>query len=90
MIASLSKGALVDRAPEKTSKAIMDYLNRYGRAAIVELATNFEFSGEDLEALLKELEDSGQILRVPVGKGYFIEAFAASRSCDPVTGICRV
>lgn len=90
VIASLSNGALVDRAPEKTGKAIMDYLNRYGRAAIVELTTNFEISEEELEALLKELEDSRQILRVSAGNGYFIEAFVTAGNCDPVTGFCGV
>ncbi len=90
VIASLSKGALIDRAPEKTGTAIMDYLKRYGRAAIVELVTNFEFSEEELDARLRELEDSRQIRRVAAGNGYFIEACAASGSCDPVTGLCIV
>lgn len=85
VINSCTRGSILPRAPERTPEAILDYLSRYGRAAPVELAVNFELSDAALAAILEPLETTGRIRKVTAGNGFFVEIPATAGNCEPGT-----
>ncbi len=88
VIASLSEGQLQEHAPETSGQAILDFLQRDGRAATVELKAVFDLPSAELEDLLLTLTRQQQIQYMPVGNGGFWEVRTDAMSCDPLTRTC--
>ncbi|NKN34714.1 DsbA family oxidoreductase [Marichromatium bheemlicum] len=90
VIESLSAGALRWHAPQGGAEGVLDCLDRFGRAAPIELATILDLTPADLDRQLLDLERSGAIVRVSAGNGCLWERSCGGADCDPVTGLCRV
>ena len=88
VIETLTDGALQWRAPTPDADSLLGFLRTFGRAAPVELTTDFDLPTADLERLLAGLAAGGTIRRVAAGNGCFWEPLASSRTCDPVAGQC--
>jgi len=59
----------------------------YRKVAPVEIATNFDMSATEVDAIVESLRGQGLVRVVPVGNGRFIEPASDPLSCDPATGM---
>ena len=89
VIDTLTRGTLHPQAPEPTAQNVLDFLHAYRTAAPVEVATVFDLSPKECEAILEGLEAENRVRRVPAGNGYFLEPIAGA-SCDTESGTCAL
>lgn len=89
VIDTLSGGVLQARVPQRSPDSLLSFIQIFGNAAPVELATVFDLTMGELESLLSGLTEKGQVHRVEKGNGYFWEAESVS-SCETESGICTM
>ncbi|MHB9150927.1 MAG: DsbA family oxidoreductase [Thermoleophilia bacterium] len=89
VIDTLTGGTLHPQAPEPTAQNVLAFLQKYGRAAPVEVTTVFDLSPGEYEGIVGDLEAEDRVRRVPAGNGYFLEP-SAGASCDVESGTCRL
>jgi len=87
---SMTGGQLQEHAPEKTSAAVLQFLQSSGRSAPVELEAVFDLPPEELAEILTHLHADQRIRAVEAGNGCFWEARTTGLSCDPVSGVCSL
>lgn len=88
VISSLSEGQVQATPPEKTTEAILAFLQRHGRAATIEVTSVFDLPPLEWDALLNNLSVQQKIKYLPAGNGGFWELQAERGVCDPVTRTC--
>jgi predicted DsbA family dithiol-disulfide isomerase len=90
VIASMTRGELRSTTPASGDDDIVAFLRASGRAAPVELATVFGWSGQEGEATLAALEAAGRIRYEATGNGGFWRAVADGAGCDAQAGLCAL
>jgi len=88
IIATLTDGAVQARAPEATPENVLAFLQKYGRAASVEVATVFGLPTVECETMLAQMEEAQRIRREPAGNGGFWLPAVVNPFCDLETGSC--
>lgn len=73
VIDTLTGGKVQARAPESGPDGVLAFLQRYGRAAPIEVATVFGLSLGESEKILAVLASERRIHRLVAGNGYFWE-----------------
>ncbi len=86
VIETLTGGRVQARAPESGPEDVFAFLQRYGRAAPIEVATVFGLSPGESETILDGLASERRIHRVVAGNGYFWESASPGGSCEE--GVC--
>lgn len=86
--AEVTDGRLAEIPAEKTEGAVLAYLEEYRKVAPVEIATNFDMTPAEVDAIVESLLGQSLVVVVPAGNGRFIEPASDPLSCDPVTGMC--
>lgn len=90
VISSLSGGQILAFKPQVTAQGVLDFLRHQGRAAKVELATCFDLSPIEVDAMLNTLNAQGKIRFTPAGNGGFWLLRGDGATCDATTGVCTL
>lgn len=88
-IAALAGDEVRAHAPAKDGRELLAFLQKYRRAAPIELMTAFEVTPEELDALIAE--SGPEIRQSTAGNGLFFEVDPISPgTCDPQSGACAM
>ena len=88
VIKQITDGRLAEIPAEKTQAAVLALVEEYRKVAPVEIATNFDMSPTEVDAIVESLTGQGLVGVVPAGNGRFVEPVSHPLSCDPATGAC--
>ena len=89
IIDTLSQGAIKPVAPQQTTDALLDFMQRHPKMAMAEVQAAFNFNSlAEAEAFVAPLIANGTLNKIAAGSGYFIEKSSVSGVCDRTTGIC--
>ncbi len=82
----LEKKTLIGDSPQ-----VFDFISRYGKSAIIEVATVFDLDFQQAEKLLSEMTNKGLIVVEKAGNGllYSLPKQAAPE-CNSETGLCAI
>jgi len=88
VINHLTNGSLVAKRIEGTEEAILDFVNRFGRVAQVEIEVCLNLSAAKVTERLQSLKKQKLITLLPAGNGYFITPRVEPLSCNSIAGMC--
>lgn len=73
------------------SPQVFDFISRYGKTAVMEIATVFDLSFKGAEVLLTGMAERGLIVAERAGNGFlYTLPEQVSQTCDPETGSCTL
>ena len=70
------------------STQVFDFISRYGKVAVMEVACVYDITFEDAQKLLKQMTKKGLISEKKVGNGAFYSLPQDTLQCDSATGSC--
>jgi hypothetical protein len=90
-IQELSNDQLEQKTLTGGSPQVFDFISRYGKSAITEVATVFDLNFQQAEKLLSEMTNKGLIVVEKAGNGllYSLPKQAAPE-CNSETGLCAI
>ena len=88
VINNLSNGKVSELPFEPNEETVLEFINKYGSAAPVEIKMAFNLSDDAFEKTARTLLDKQQIGRREAGNGYFIIPKVNPMACDINTGVC--
>ncbi len=90
-IQDLSKDPLEKKILTGGSLQVFDFISRYGKTAIMEVATVFDLAFKEAETLLTGMAENGLIIAKKAGNGFlYTLPEQVSQVCDSETGSCTI
>lgn len=74
----------------KTEEGVVEFLQKYESAALVEIQSTFDFSDDEFNNIIEGLINKRLIKKVKTGNGFFVELQQNPMVCNPDTGLCNV
>lgn len=90
VIEQLTNGEVTPKQLGKSEAVILEFIKTFGHVAPVEISTTFDLTKDELNDILKSLDNQTLINITPAGNGAFITPSSEPLSCDPVTGMCNI
>jgi predicted DsbA family dithiol-disulfide isomerase len=87
----LSKDQLEQKILKGESTQVFDFISRYGKTAIIEVATVFNLDFIEAGKLLTGMAEKGLIFAKKAGNGFLYSLpKQISQECNPDTGVCSI
>ncbi len=87
----LSKDQLKKKILKGGPTQVFDFISRYGKTAIIEVATVFNLDFIEAEKLLTGMAEKGLIFAEKAGNGFLYSLpKQISQECNPDTGVCSI
>lgn len=90
VINSLTGGVIVDKKVDKKEEKFLEFIQKYGKVAPVELQTSFDMDEKENWRAIESLIKNNLCRKIQVGNGFFIEAISNPMSCNSKTGVCNL
>jgi len=74
----------------KTEDSVVEFLQKYERAALIEIQSTFDFSDDELNKITENLISKKLVRKLRTGNGFFVELLQNPMFCNPDTGACNV
>ena len=84
----LLKNQLKQKELQAGSTQVFDFISRYGKVAVMEVACVYDITFKDAQKLLKQMTKKGLISEKKVGNGVFYSLPQDTLQCDSATGSC--
>jgi predicted DsbA family dithiol-disulfide isomerase len=88
LIGHLTGGEIQERLVSANEESIMEFINKYGSVAPIEIQMTFDLTNDELEIVVNSLLTKKLIQKREAGNGYFISPKGNAAACDPAMGVC--
>lgn len=90
VIDSLTNNKIMEKPINKSSKDILDFIDKYDSVAPIEIKTAFSLDKEEYGTLVKNLLEANQIEEEKIGNGSFIKSKTNPLLCDTDDKSCHI
>jgi len=90
VIGHLTNGTIRERLIPASEEAIMEFIQKYGSVAPIEIKMTFDMTDVELKSAVDSLMKKQMITRREAGNGYFVSPKISSMACDTATGHCAI
>ena len=90
VINQLTNGEIQEMKPLPTEDNVLEFINKNGSLAPVEIKMPFDLSDAELDKIINSLQEKKLVAKRVAGNGYFISPLNNPMMCDVDSGMCGI
>ena len=90
VINQLTNGEIQEMKPLPTEDNVLEFINKNGSLAPVEIKMPFDLSDAELDKIINSLQEKKLVAKREAGNGYFIFPLNNPMMCDVDSGMCGI